>query len=162
MLRILLILLCVAAGFHASAQAGQAPAFPATDDVAVSELEQGKRDSIKEVISGCSEAVLEPAIRTYMDRANAKGSNLQSTGEAQTMLEALPAWKSKVVPGVEAMCRCWYAEVISELESAQSIKQLLAVLDQFPAKAPKVLKNIAANKACFDGMKSGLRRDIVK
>ena len=161
MLRIL-VLLGVIAGFHASAQAGQVSTPPPAHDVAVSELEQGKLDSIKEVISGCSEAVLEPTIRKYMDKANAKGSNLRSTGEARTMLESLPAWKSKVVPGVEAMCRCWYADVVSDLESAQSIKQLLAVLDQFPARAPKVLKNIAANTACFDGMKSGLRGDIAK
>lgn len=85
-------------------------------------FESTKAATIKEMVTGCSNSVLEPNVKRFMDRAKAEGKPFKDEAALKKSFSN-PQFKAEVEkmrPAAVAMCRCVLVATIQKVEAAKT------------------------------------------
>ncbi|MBY0241016.1 MAG: hypothetical protein K2X55_17050 [Burkholderiaceae bacterium] len=157
-----LSILVVIAVCHFTALPGEATELNASSSSQIVDFEKTKLEMIEAAIAGCSKAIVEPAIHSYMKKANSLGDNLQSEEETRKVLESRPEWKTSFLPKILAICKCATGAMVAAIRDAQSERELDEISSNFFRSFAAADKNRESMVSCAKTEMTGLKNDLGK
>src|SRR5690606_16295104 len=86
-----------------------------------------RANSVESAIQGCSRAIEDASLASYMERAKLAGHPHASEEEAREKIHALPQWNSLMLPAIRATCSCAFDSQLQQLRVANTEQEIQAV-----------------------------------
>ncbi|WP_146114990.1 hypothetical protein [Malikia spinosa] len=124
-------------------------ATSATPSVDISNI---RKSVIGELVSGCVAAVIAPAVRSYMQRAEQDGEPFSSEFEARAEMTGSAKWKSEMEPIIRSSCECLMKQEIDDIKNSQStddIENIVLILSKRHVGSMNIEAEEEKLKHCF-------------
>ena len=99
-------------------------AFASDNPLSVESL---RANSMESAIQGCSRAIEDASLASYMERAKLAGHPQSSEEEARAKIHSLPQWNDLILPAIRATCSCAFDAQLQQLRVANTEQEIHAV-----------------------------------
>ncbi|MDO9333364.1 MAG: hypothetical protein Q7T57_02440 [Dehalococcoidales bacterium] len=105
------------------------------------------------LVSGCVAAIVDPAVKAYMQRAAEAGKPFGLEQVARLEMTSTPEWRTIMAPAIQKGCECAMAEeleAISRAQSSSEIERINSLLIELTRDRSLSESRMKAFETCFE------------